>query len=148
MLYQQYKKQAISDLKNYHELKGSIENLSQRIAFLQKADLYSGVSLQQRVMASRSSDSSMVYHLSQIEEMELKLHQARLYAAKIDNALAMLSPKEKEILTAFYINRQRRSVNKLAEETFSDRSWLYRRAQKALDRYIEIYFGITKNNCA
>lgn len=148
MLYQQYKKQAIADLKNYHELKGSIKNLSQRIKFLQNADLYTGTGYGSKVMASRDGDSSMVRHISHIEEMEKQLHYTKLYVANMENALALISPKEKDILTAFYINRQRRSVNKLAEETFSDRSWLYRRAQKALEHYIEIYFGITKESCS
>ena len=80
--------------------------------------------------------------------LENKLKQTKLTLCSMYNALAMLSTKERDILTSFYINRQRRSVTKLAEETFSDRSWLYRRAQKALEHYIFEYFGVTKEDFA
>ncbi|MBE6878302.1 MAG: hypothetical protein E7488_03945 [Ruminococcaceae bacterium] len=146
MLYEQYKKQALSDLKNYNDLKSGIKALSQRIQFLKRNDLYSGVGTREKVMKSCDGDSLMIHHLSQLEAMEKQLRYNKIYVSNIDNALAMLSAKDRDILTSFYINRQRRSVTKLAEETFSDRSWLYRKAQKALERYIEIFFGAVKDN--
>ena len=149
MSYEQYKKQALKDLKSYNELKNNIKVLQQRIKILKKGDIYTApVTGQTRVMHSHDSDSAMVRHISQLESMESRLAQTKLLLSSMDNALAMLSTKERDILTSFYINRQRRSVNKLAEETFSDRSWLYRRAQKALEHYIFEYFGVTKEDFA
>ncbi len=146
MLYEQYKKQALSDLKNYNDLKSGIKTLSQRIQFLKRNDLYTGVAVREKVMQSHDSDSLMIRHLSQLESMENQLRYTKMYISNIDNALALLAPKDRELLTSFYINRQRRSVTKLAEETFSDRSWLYRKAQKALDKYIEAFFGVSIND--
>ena len=143
MLYEQYKKQALSDLKNYNQLKGNIKTLSQRIKFLQKNDLYNGIGFSEKIMHSQDTDGLIIRHLSQLEEMEKQLRYTKMYVSNIDNALSLLSQNDRDSLTTFYINRQRRSVSKLAEETFSDRSWLYRKAQKALDRYIEAFYCIS-----
>ena len=149
MSYEQYKKQALKDLKSYNDLNNNIKVLQQRIKILKKGDIYTApVTTQTRVMKSCDSDSQMMRHISQLEMLENKLSQTKLTLCSMDNALAMLSAKERDILTSFYINRQRRSVTKLAEETFSDRSWLYRRAQKALEHYIFEYFGVTKEDFA
>ena len=147
MLYEQYRKQAMSDLKNYNDLKSNIKTLNQRINFLRKNDLYTGITISDKVDHSAESDSLVIRHLSQLEDMEKQLRYTKLYVSNIDNALAMLSVKERDILTTFYINRQRRSVTKLCEETFSDRRGLYRKAQKALDKYITAFFGISKETC-
>lgn len=146
MLYSQYKKQALADLKSYNQLKGRADTISHRIRFLKKNDLYSSAGFDEKVMHTKDSDSLMVRYISQLEEMENQLRYTKMYLANIDNALAMLSPKDRDILFAFYINRQRRSVTKLAEDTFSDRSWLYRMAQNALEKYIEAFYGVTKDN--
>ena len=147
MLYEQYRKQAMSDLKNYNNLKADVKALGQRIRFLQKNDLYTGITMTEKVAHSAESDSLMIRHISQLETMEKQLRYTKLYVNNIENALTMLSAKDRDILTTFYINRQRRSVTKICEETFSDRSWLYRKAQKALDLYITAFFGIRKEDC-
>ena len=104
MSYEQYKKQALSDLKSYNELKNNIKVLQQRIKFLKKGDIYTAPpTAQTKVMQSHDGDSAMVRHISQLEAMESRLQQTKLMLNNMDNALAMLSCKERDILTSFYI---------------------------------------------
>ena len=145
MLYEECRKQAIADLKNYHQLKGSIKSMSQRIQFMQKADLYSAPSASEKVMSSKDSDSAYIHYISQLEEMESRLTYAKMYLFRIDNALSMLLPKDRDLLMSYYVNRQRKSVTRMAEENFADRSWIYRKAQKALENYIALYFDVSKS---
>ena len=145
MLYEEYKKQAINDLKNYHQLKDSIKSMSQRIQFMRKADLYTCPSQGEKVMSSKDSDSAYIHYISQIEELESRLAYAKIRLLRIDNTLCMLMPKERELLMSYYVNRQRKSVTRMAEENFADRSWIYRKAQRALENYISLYFDISQS---
>lgn len=146
MTYKEYRAQALDDLKNFNELKRGVKSLEKRIDFLKKGDLYNGRDAQTKIMASFEGDSHVVRHLSQLEAMEHKLHCSRIYLENIENALALLSESDRELLTGFYINRQRLSVSNYAKKTYTDRTWLYRKAQRALERYIITYFGVSKED--
>lgn len=144
MTYSELKEQAVQDLKNYNELKRSTDVLAKRIEFLKKGNLYADKAAQTAILEDPEEGRQVVRHLSQLEAMEHKLHYSRLYLSNIENALTLLSSSERELLTGFYINRQRLSVSKYARKTYTDRTWLYRKAQKALENYIFAYFGVSK----
>ena len=143
MSYREYKNQAIRDLSKYNSLKASVEPLKRRIHDMQNSDLYRAPMPGQMVMGSNSADNKFIHHISGIENLESILRYNTLYIENIESALSCLMPKEKELLTGFYINRQRNTVTNLARKEYTERSWLYRKAQKALQHYIQYYFGVT-----
>ena len=141
MLYKELKKQAVKDLTDYNFLKSSTATLSREISLLQNSSICHSPSFSHSVMSSHSSDSSMIKHLSKLESMEKQLQHNTAKLENIDYALSTLRAPQREILSSYYINRQRKAVYRLAIDTHTDRSALYRRANRALDRYIFAYFG-------
>ena len=141
MLYKELKKQAIKDLSDYHFLKSSLDTLSREISLLQNSSIYHSPSFNYSVMSSHSSDSGMTKHLSMLESLENQLKHNTARLENINHALDALRAPQREILSAYYINRQRKAVYRLAIDTHTDRSALYRRANRALDKYILAYFG-------
>jgi hypothetical protein len=93
------------------------------------------------VMSSISTDDRIAKHISRIEELENQLKNNTVKLGNINLALSALRQPQREILFSYYINRQRKAVNRLAIDTHTDRSALYRRANRALDKYILAYFG-------
>ena len=141
MLYKELKKQAVKDLTDYYFLKSSTDTLSREIKLLQNSGLYSSPSFSHSVMSSHSSDSGMIKHISRLESLEKQLQYNTAKLENIDFALNNLRTPQREILFSYYINRQRKAVYRLAIDTHTDRSALYRRANRALDKYILAYFG-------
>lgn len=141
MFYQDLRQTAIKDLSQYHYLKSSMETLPQEIRLLQDSSLYHSVTFGAAVMASVCTDEKAVRHISLIENLEKQLKNNTDKLKNINLALDALRPAQREILFSYYINRQRKAVNRLAIDTHTDRSALYRRANRALDRYIMAYFG-------
>ncbi|MBE6894532.1 MAG: hypothetical protein E7483_02870 [Ruminococcaceae bacterium] len=141
MLYKEIKKLAVKDLSQYHYLKNSIDTLSQEIKMLHNSSLYRSYSADNSVMSFSSADSKIINHISRIEYLENQLKKNTDKIKNIDLALDTLRASQKEILFSYYINRQRKAVTRLAIDTHTDRSALYRRANRALEKYILAYFG-------
>lgn len=139
MTYKDLKKQATDDLGNYYCLKASINSISYQLRLLKKADLYHGVNLQQSVMSSHSADSAVISHISQIEQLESRLKHNRSKVRLIDKALNALFEEERTLLLGFYIYNK--PIEDLSLDASVDRSWLYRKAERALKKYILAYFG-------
>ena len=141
MLYKELKKQAIRDLSDYYYLKSSLDTLPQEIRLLQNSSLYSSPDITVSVMSNASPDSRMINHITRMETLQNLLRSNTDKLHNMDIALKALRPSQREILFSYYINRQRKAVNRLAIDTHTDRSALYRRAIRALDKYILAYFG-------
>ena len=141
MIYKELKKQAAKDLTDYYFLKSSLDTLAREISLLQKSGLYSSPDFNSAVVSSLSSDSGMIKHMSKLEYLEHQLSRNTARLQNIDLALSALRAPQREILFSYYINRQRKAVTRLAIDTHTDRSALYRRANRALDKYILAYFG-------
>lgn len=132
MTYKAYKKQALEDLKKYPYIKSSLVTLSQRIDLLKKISASSADSPGQSVIAD------------EIEQLSDTLHTNTVYVACIEQALSCLPQNEQKLIATYYIHRQRGVVENLSISNYSDRSTIYRRAQKALEHYTLSYFGQAK----
>ena len=135
MTYADYKNQAADDLRSYNSLKVRAGSLNRQI------------SLYRRLGASVSTDSAAENHcggkdISPLETLENELKTITFRIACIDAALDCLEDADRDLLRSFYISRQRNTINNLARKSYTDRSCLYRRAQKALDRYVYVCYGV------
>ena len=70
----------------------------------------------------------------------LVLDSACIRAARIEEALKILSELDVKILTAFYIEREKGHVDRLAAELFYEERNIYRLKDSALKRFAEAYF--------
>lgn len=141
MLYKELKKIALNDLYSYYYMQNSLETLPKEISMLKESALYRSPSVGTGVMCSKTSDGPIIKLLSRIENLENQLEYNRSRLQNIDCALNALRTSQRDILFDYYIRRHRKSVCRLAIDSHTDRSALYRRANRALDKYILAFFG-------
>ncbi|MBE6887143.1 MAG: hypothetical protein E7484_01835 [Ruminococcaceae bacterium] len=139
MAFEDYKKQAADDLRNLPHLKARAENLKRQINMLTEMDVQS-VEIFDRVFEQANSD-----HYSRLAVLQKEFNLVTFRILCTENALNSLTAADKDILISFYVARQRNTVNNLARKTYTDRSCLYRRAQKALEKYIYTCYGVHKD---
>lgn len=134
MNYKYYKAQAVRDLTEYKYLKNSVTVLPKQICLLKKID-------SEQKSGTYAAENSVSYE-SRIEQLTKILNTNRTKLRCMEYALSILPQKDRDNLNSFYINRYRNSVRDLARKEYTDRSTLYRRAQRSVDKYVFAYFGI------
>ena len=139
MEFADYKNQALSDLRSYAHLRSRAEALSRQVNMLTETG---GISCDKFNVSS--GISAVSNDVSRLEQLQQELNGVNFRIICIESSLNALDDADRDIITSFYITRQRNTVNTLARKNFTDRSCIYRRAQKALDRYIYACFGVTK----
>ena len=139
MSFEDYKKQAADDLRNLPYLKSRAEILKRQMNMLLEMDDES-VKIFNRVFPDDNNDCS-----SRLAALEKEYNIVSFNILCIENALNSLTAADRDILISFYVARQRNTVNNLARKTYTDRSCLYRRAQRALEKYIYTCYGVQKN---
>lgn len=141
MLYSELKKMAVKDLSQYYLLKNSLDILPKEIRILQNSSLYHSPNACSGSKPSADNDAKFINHIARIENLQLQLENNKAKVSAMETALKAITSAQRDILFSYYINRQRRSVTNLAVDTLTDRSALYRRADRALKKYILAYFG-------
>lgn len=139
MEYTDYKNQAISDLSNYTQFKARADTLTRQIDML--SDIVNTTCDKSNVSNPAHSVPDCI---ARLETLRSDLHNINFRIMCVDSTLDALTESERELITSFYITRQRNTVNTLARKNYTDRSCIYRRAVKALEKYIYICFGVRK----
>ena len=140
MTYNTCRIQAIEDLKNYNYLKSSLAILPKRIETMQNCIPHSRTDPSEACSASNTVADAAIAQIEYLQST-LSANSAKVYC--IETALDTLPARDRELLKSYYINRQRNSLTSLAHKSYSDRSSIYRRAQRALEKYILAFFGET-----
>lgn len=138
MNYETYRRQAVCDLTEYKYLKSSIASLQGQIKLLKSI-----VPKVPQPQTSAGADSSVPSDsAAQLAQLQQTLKHNRLRVQCIEQALAALPQSDRDNLNSFYINRYRNSVRDLSRKEYTDRSTLYRRAQRSVDKFVFARFGI------
>lgn len=142
-----WKKEAINDLRQYRDLKSSLESLQLKIAALE--DKYQAIrcsrtdSVPVQGGASRTED----YMLSNIVERQKLGHIYRAnmrMVTAIEKGLEGLPAEERVVLNAMYIDRERDYMDRLCEKLHCERSNVYKIQERAVRRFTERMYGIQK----
>ena len=139
MEFADYRYRAIRDLCSYMQLKSRHEILTRQVNML--TGIVSMPLDEIKVSNTFTDATDAAFRLEELKK-ELNLLNFRIIC--IESGLNALADSDKEILTSFYITRQRNTVNNLARKNYTDRSCIYRRAQKALKKYIYACYGVTE----
>ncbi|MBQ7284027.1 MAG: hypothetical protein IJW74_04150, partial [Oscillospiraceae bacterium] len=119
----------------------SLDILPKEIRILQNSSLYHSPNAYGSSKPSADNDAKFINHIARIENLQLQLENNKAKVSAMETALKAITSAQRDMLFSYYINRQRRSVTNLAVDTLTDRSALYRRADRALKKYILAYFG-------
>lgn len=135
----------IDDLERHDMRRSAISNLQQRISELDadmsrlQAVKFDGISVQGKKSTLEERLSAVIDEKTELVE---RLRKTKAQRKRIEKALEMLAPEEREILQKFYIERADNETKMdLCDEFGFERSELYRRKDKALEHLDFILYG-------
>lgn len=147
MEYWKYK--AIDKLKDYKAQKASLSNLQEEIARLESeaCSIKSATADDTPVKCGGSGrEDRLLSNIVKREEHKAMLRRAELAVGMVDRGLSVLNQEERHILDVMYIIREKGYVDRLmAEFNLQEESSLYKRANKALQRFTIAMYGATES---
>ena len=147
MEYWKYK--AIDKLKDYKAQKASLSNLPEEIARLESeaCSIKSATADGTPVKGGGSGrEERLLSNIVKREEHKAMLRRAELAVGMVDRGLSVLNQEERHILDVMYIIREKGYVDRLmAEFNLQEESSLYKRANKALQRFTIAMYGATES---
>ena len=147
MEYWKYK--AIDRLKEHTARKTAIENISEEIERLE-SEAYSIKSATADGSPAKGGGSGredrLLSNIVNREEQKAMLHRATIAVRQVERGLSVLTDEEKHLLDVMYItNEKGRAARLMAELGLSEESSLYKRINKALQRFTIAMFGYTES---
>lgn len=146
MEYWKYK--AIDKLKDYSAQKASLHSLPEEIERLE-SEAYSIKSATGDGTPVKGGGSGredrLLSNIVKREEHKAMLHRATLAVGMVERGLGVLSEEEKHLLNVMYITGERGRVERLLNELgLAEESSLYKRVNKALQRFTIAMYGATE----
>lgn len=87
------------------------------------------------------ADQAMVSSLSEQQDLERALEDARKWLDPVERALSSLSEEEREVVERLCIKRKKGEAQRLCNDLFMSQSALYRLRQKALQKFTLAMYG-------
>lgn len=140
-----WKEEAKKELRMYDALQASVENVAERIAWIesQKTSLRSSASGTAPVQGGGNKyEDRLLDMIVQEERLRLTLEADKLRLALIERGLAVLSETERTVALTFAAHRSGRAVEILAEQLCREQAQIYRIWNDALYRYTIAEYGI------
>lgn len=141
-----WKEEAIEKLRRYDAMRLCEENLPQEICRLEEAAASmraAGLGAIVRTSAQRSQEDALLSNMVHRQELQHQLQQARQWLSITNRALGALTPEEKLVLHRLYIYPERGAVERLCNELGAEQSTVYRKRDKALQRFTMALYGST-----
>lgn len=88
-------------------------------------------------------EEAMINNIVHRQELAWTLEQAHLWLRSVDRGFTALSSDEKKILHRLYIYPEKGNLEQLCKELGMETSSVYRRRDKALERFTLALYGIT-----
>ena len=138
-------KEAESKLRMYNARKHALKSLSEQIANLEA---------QMTCVRSAAADGTAVHgggsgretalldNIAERAELEKALEHTREWVNAVSGALRSLTNEERRILELFYIEKQKRCVERLSEEMHMSKSSVYNCKDNALEKFVRCYYGV------
>lgn len=96
------------------------------------------------VKRSRGRDDAILSNIVHRQELSWNLEQAKIWVDMVQNALRVLDPEEKLVLSRLYIYPEKGSLERLCQELGVEQSSIYRKRERALRRFTQALYGFTE----
>lgn len=147
MEYWKYK--AIDKLKDYMAQKAALQNLPEEISRLEseacsiKSATGDGTSVKG---GGSGREDRLLSNIVKREEHKAMLHRAKLAVGMVDRGLGVLTSEERRLLDVMYIVNEKGRVNRMMDELgLAEESSLYKRVNKALQKFTIAMYGATES---
>lgn len=136
--------EVITRLQNLNSNKTALENLPDRYRMLEaKAYSIKAVKTDAEPVAGGTSrgEDARIENLIEREHVQHDLEYARLEVKQLENALNLLSDKERIVLERMYINRVKDPIGTLIEELKYEQAQIYRIKHAAINHLGDVLYG-------
>lgn len=144
-----WRKEAQEKLGRYADVRQSLQNIPQQILWLKQqfGGMSKGWSDTPAIRGSaRGREDALVNNIAARQELQWSLDQARRWVKIVDRGLAVLEPQERKILEQLYMYPQAGALEKLCLELEMEKSSIYRRRDRALEKFTRAMYGVTESN--
>ena len=142
-----WKKESITNLKQYAMRKSSLERTAEEIRRLESdaARIRSATTDGTPVQGGISTrEDALINNIALRQELEWAREGTLQWLNGMDDALNQLSTEDRLVLDRFYIHRATGNVERLCEELHVEKPTAYRRRDTALHRFTLIRYGATE----
>lgn len=139
-----WRKEAISELREYEAKRDAVLNLPQDIAFLKAESVRIGGASSDSVPARGGGsawEDKQINLIVRREKLETSLRYAKEWVARVERGLAKLSDEERLVLDRFYIKPGKGNVDRLCDELHLEKTAVYNRKDAALRHYTLACYG-------
>ena len=141
------KKATLEKLRQYELVRHSLKILPMEIAQLEQesVSLQSGMAMGSGSRNIRSREQKILRNLKRREELEAALDCSTEWMKTMNYALGKLELPERQVLYRMVIRPAEGAVDKLCEELEVEKSSVYRRRDRALEKLAVILYGPGKS---
>ena len=135
---------ALERLRSYEIMRSAVENLRTQIRLLKLTrESIPGIPAGQIRLSGKNYGPEiwLTENLLRVQELESALEQTLLWMMVTDRALEVLEPDELLILRRLYIKRAPGALSKVCQLLGAEKSTVYRKRDKALDKFSMALFG-------
>lgn len=144
-----WRREAQEKLGAYADVRRSLENIPMQILWLKKqcGGVSRGWSDSPGIRATaRSREDAIINNIAARQELQWSLEQARRWVKIVDRGLAVLEPEERLILEQLYMYPQAGALEKLCLDLGVEKTSIYRRRDRALEKFTRALYGVTESN--
>ena len=139
------REQVVERLCNYEIMCVAVKNLQEQICYLKQQQEGIHAVRTDRVVVKyhqERSEDRLLENIEQRQKLEIALKNTRQWLQIVDRALQALSKDEQMILQICYIHKTPRAVVELCRLLQMEKSSVYRKRDKALDRLALALYGV------
>ena len=141
-----YERYAIDKMREYRSKLAGVKNLEEELADLRdrqtslKTCSFDAMAIPGSG-ASRAEDA-MINLIANIDEKERIIKQNKRELRRVKRAISILTEKEKEVVTAFFLDPVDNPVDYLRRERHYERTWIYDTRRDAIRKFARAFYGV------
>ena len=145
-----WKNEAIDRLKRYDLMKVSLQCMADELRDLEADAVKLKAVRADKIVVMSSTDpgDALMNNMVRQEELKYALKQAKQWVKITERAQSMLLPEEKLVLHRLYVSREKGALERLCMELGCEQSTIYRKRDKALQRFTVALYGFTDTQLA
>lgn len=144
-----WKQEAVEKLRRYDSMRRAVINIPEEISRLKGEYSAIGTPALERIAASqdpRRREDRMMDNIVCRQELQWSLEQARQWMETVSRALGVLDPEERFVLHQLYMYPQTGGVEQICEKLGVEKTSVYRRRDKALQKFTIAMYGAAESN--
>lgn len=141
-----YERYAVDKMQEYRSKLAGIKNLEEELAELRERQTAmktcSFDALDIPGSGTSRAEDTMINLIANIDEKERIIKQNKRELRRVRRALSVLTEKEREVVTAFFLDPVDDPIGWLRREKSYERTWIYDTRRNAIRKFAKAFYGV------